>query len=58
MDGTRNPNPAVDEITAAIAAAFPDSPVYYTHDNVGFELAAGDLTVEGAIASSAAELVS
>jgi hypothetical protein len=56
--GRGAPNPAVEEITAAIAAAFPGSPVYYTHDNVGFELAAGDLTVGGAIACGEADLVS
>jgi len=30
------PGHAVEEITAAIVAAFPGRCVYYTHDTVGF----------------------
>lgn len=37
--------PVVGHVTAAIVVAFTDRPVYSTHDTIGFELAAGDLTV-------------
>lgn len=42
----------------AIVAAVPGRPGYYTNDHVGVELAAGDLTVDGAVAFGEAELVS
>lgn len=52
------PSPAVDRITAALVAAFPDCPVYYTHDTIGFELVCGDVTIAAAVAAGQAALVS
>lgn len=47
----------VDQVTAAIVAAFPGREIYYTHDHIGFELVAGDATVAGAVAAGEAERV-
>jgi len=51
-------NQAIEEITAAIVAAFPGRAVYYTHDTIGFELVCGDVTLDRAVAEGDAQLVS
>jgi len=56
--GQSAPNDAVDRITEALVVAFPDRPVYYTHDTVGFELVCGDVTLAAAVAEGQAEQVS
>lgn len=56
--GQGDPSTDVEQITAALVAAFPECSVYYTHDSVGFELVCGDVTLAAAIAAGQAAQVS
>lgn len=49
--------PAVEQISAALVAAFPGRAVYYTHDTIGFELVSGEVTLADAVVSGQAERV-